>query len=182
MLRPRRGAADSRSGQICAGGDTARPWVLDDHVRLLFFSSGSVKHRTKRVRRSCGHGIEAPPSSRIGRSAHHRDRNFREAEHLAGEAVLFAQVSRRFPCKQGILQGNARFGSSENGTHGQKPAQFLAFLVNSLPQVTGKSSKLTTFERDISGKTGPTFADHSRQSPCLNITAAAPLRERCPQH
>ena len=39
----------------------------------------------------------------------------RLSDWLAGDAVLFVPVSRRIPCKQGILQGIWDFGSSETG-------------------------------------------------------------------
>jgi hypothetical protein len=38
------------------------------------------------------------------------DHNPRSSDCVAGDAVLSAPVSGRIPCKQGILQGNLRFG------------------------------------------------------------------------
>jgi hypothetical protein len=72
---------------------------------------------------------------------------------LAGDAVEFAPVSARIPCKQGILQGIMRFRGHENELPCKKPLRRSDILSSPLRKLTGKIFRRTGILQTETGKT-----------------------------
>jgi hypothetical protein len=76
---------------------------------------------------------------------------FSDPDCLAGDAVLIAPVSRRIPCKQGILQGNPQFWGLRRQYRHRKPLSRSDFSSISLDRLTGKITQGTANPDDVSG-------------------------------
>ena len=64
-------------------------------------------------------------------------------EWLAGDPVLFAPVSTRIPCEQGILQGKLLLCGPDHQFRNRKLLRHSDYLSNSLSWLTGKEFQRT---------------------------------------
>ena len=96
-------------------------------------------------------------------------------EWLAGDPVLFAPVSTRIPCKQGILQGKLLLGGPDHQFRNRKLLRHSDYLSNSLSWLTGKEFQRTgNFGARTANAQRP--ATHSKRS---GSASKADLSRQC---
>lgn len=76
-----------------------------------------------------------------------------ERDSQTGDAVQFAPVSARIPCKQGILRGIVRFRGSESELPNKKPLRRSEILSSSLRKLKGKIFRRIRILQIETGKT-----------------------------
>jgi hypothetical protein len=116
-------------------------------------------------------GLIAVQVSKLGMSRFERDSH-------AGDAVLIAPVSRRIPCKQGILQGNPQFWRLRRQFRRRKPLSRSGFSSISLDRITGKITRGTGNFPYISGNCSRQLRRrvHVRWRPRAGFKCAEALR------